>query len=56
MKNLKNLGKALSRAEQQTINGGKKKLPEEGFCCVTIVTDGGDIQYWCGACESETEA
>ncbi|WP_161804616.1 hypothetical protein [Lacinutrix himadriensis] len=39
MKNLKNLGKALTKAEQRTINGGRAcrvDLPcPEGYKCVT---------------------
>ncbi|WP_289042926.1 hypothetical protein [uncultured Olleya sp.] len=32
MKNLKNLGQALSKAEQQTINGGKKDCSSHDEC------------------------
>jgi len=42
MKNLKNLGKALSKAEQKTIIGGKRQSLENGYqCCNT---------WGCGAC------
>ena len=32
MKNLKNLGKALSKAEQKTINGGKRNCSSHAEC------------------------
>ena len=41
MKNLKNLGKALTNAEQKTINGGKMFYGGGYQCC---------NQWGCGAC------
>ena len=32
MKNLKNLGKALNKAEQKEINGGRAGFNETGLC------------------------
>ncbi len=41
MKNLKNLGQALSKAEQKTINGGRKFPPDPNDC----VSSGNDCHY-----------
>ncbi|WP_452232501.1 hypothetical protein [Lacinutrix sp. MEBiC02595] len=38
MKNLKNLGKALTKAEQQTINGGTRKRCWTGSSCRIVST------------------
>ena len=40
MRNLKNLGKALSKTEQQTINGGKPR----GICKSGYFNDGSECK------------
>ncbi|UZO80819.1 hypothetical protein NBT05_18000 [Aquimarina sp. ERC-38] len=47
MKNLKNLGKVLSKAEQKTINGGGSSSPF-GVCYSRCGSTGGYI--WRGMC------
>ncbi|WP_452226274.1 hypothetical protein [Lacinutrix cladophorae] len=45
MKNLKNLGTALTKAEQKTINGGQLAPVESGSCTANILTI---THYWNG--------
>ena len=52
MKNLKILGKALSKAEQKTINGGKTKP----VLCVNDLDCGDGFCCWLNECYLETSA
>ena len=56
-KQILNLGKALNKAEQKTINGGKKQCETHnqcgsGYCCITAAWcqrfgDQGNTGYLC---------
>ncbi len=44
MKNLKNLGKALTKAEQKTINGGWRQFCWKGSSCRIVSTSCWEVQ------------
>ena len=61
MKNLKNLGKALTKAEQKTINGGKKHCTihaqcPSGQCCGYHTSVCGPQNNNTGYCDGRDDA